>query len=165
MAYRGLINAGVGLGPLLRWIYDRFQQLTNGVPYPRKIGVLPVGVQTPSAKLDLQAGEYVRIKGYNEILATLDSENKNRGLFFDAEMVPYCGRIYKVLRRVNRIINERTGRMIEFKNACIMLENVFCQSRYSECRLFCPRSIPSYWREIWLERVDPQIKSFDTKRT
>ena len=76
-----------------------------------------------------------------------------RGLYFDAEMVPYCGRTFRVLKRVKRILNEKTGRMTEFKNPCIILEGVVCESRYSQCRLFCPRSIYSYWREIWLERV------------
>jgi hypothetical protein len=42
---------------------------------------------------------------------------------------------------------------MEFKNDCIMLEGVVCESRYSECRMFCPRSIYSYWREAWLERA------------
>lgn len=41
------------------------------------------------------------------------------------------------------------------KNPCIILEGVVCQGRYSDCRMFCPREIFSYWREIWLERVDP----------
>jgi hypothetical protein len=153
MAYRGAINAGIGLGPFLRWLYDRFQSARGGIPYPRRTGLIPVGELTPAANLDLKPGEYVRVKSYKDILSTLDTDNKNRGLFFDAEMVPYCGGTYKVLRRVQRIINERSGCMTVFKNACIMLESVICQSRYSECRLFCPRSIQSYWREIWLERA------------
>src|SRR5206468_2983049 len=53
------------------------------------------------------------------------------------------------------IVDEKTGKMMHFKNPCIILDGVVCQSRYSECRLFCPRSIYSYWREIWLERISP----------
>ncbi|MGD0614565.1 MAG: hypothetical protein ABSA69_03870, partial [Verrucomicrobiota bacterium] len=81
------------------------------------------------------------------------TENKNRGLFFDAEMVPYCGGTYRVLKRVDRILDEKTGKMVRFKNQAVILEGVICQSRYSDCRMFCPRAIYSYWREIWLERV------------
>src|SRR5206468_9375981 len=80
-------------------------------------------------------------------------KNSNRGLYFDAEMVPFCGRSFRVLQRVARIVNEKTGRMMEFKNPCIILEGVVCEAKYSECRLFCPRAIYSYWREIWLERI------------
>jgi hypothetical protein len=153
MGYHSLINAGIGLGRPLRWLYDAFQFLRRGIPYPRRSGKIPVGSKTPSVNLNLQPGEWVRVKSYNEILATLDANNKNRGLQFDAEMVPYCGHSFRVLRRVNKILNEKTGRMTDFKTPSIMLEGVVCESRYSECRLFCPRSIYSYWREIWLERV------------
>jgi hypothetical protein len=153
MAYNGLVNAGIGVGRLLRWSYDVFQRLRGGIPYPRRRGRIPAGASTPGGKLDLQPGEWIRVKSYEEILATLDVNNKNRGLYFDAEMVPYCERSFRVLKRVTKILNEKTGKMMEFKNPCIILEGVVCQSRYSECRLFCPRSIYSYWREIWLERV------------
>ena len=110
---------------------------------------------TPTATLDLQPGELVRIKPHAEILRTLNTESKNRGLYFDAEMVPYCGGSYRVLHRVAKIIDEKTGEMQEMKSPCIILDTVICQSRYSHCRMFCPRSIYSYWREIWLERIVP----------
>jgi hypothetical protein len=72
-------------------------------------------------------------------------------------MVPYCGQVHRVLRRVTRIIDEKTGLMQEMKTPCVILDAVVCQSRYSSCRLFCPRGIYSYWREIWLERVEPGL--------
>jgi hypothetical protein len=153
MGYRTLINAGIGLGRPLRWLYDASIGLRRGFPYPRKSGNIRVGAKTPDAKLDLKPGDLVRVKSYEEILATLDADNKNRGLYFDAEMVPYCGRIFRVLKRVERIVNEKTGRITKFRNPCIILEGVVCEARYSECRLFCPRAIYSYWREIWLERI------------
>jgi hypothetical protein len=154
MGYNRLINSGLGLGRLLRWLYDVYQKLTGGIPYPRRHGKIPVGKGTPvGERLKLQTGEWVRVKSYQEILQTVDVHDKNRGLLFDGEMVPYCGKIFRVLKRVNRIVNEKTGKLLEFKNPCIILEGVTCGSRYSDCRLFCPRSIYPYWREIWLERV------------
>jgi hypothetical protein len=139
--------------PLMRRLYDMFQSLWGGIPYPRYHGTIPLGKPTPTLNLNLQPGEWVRVKSYKAILATCDEADKNRGMKFDAEMVPYCGRTYRVLRRATKILNEKTGKMQELKNPCIILEGVVCQSRYSECRLFCPRSIYSFWREIWLERV------------
>lgn len=158
MGYLGVMNAGIGLGRPLRWLYDAFQGLRGGIPYPRKVGQVAAGVRTPAgAELNLKSGDWVRVKSYPEILATLDASNRNRGLYFDAEMVPYCGHTYRVLKLVQRIVDEKTGKMTELKNPCIILEGVVCEARYSECRLFCPRSIYSYWREIWLERAgDPQ---------
>ena len=144
-------------GRISRRFYDKFHRLWGGYPFPRKTGVIPRGQSTPVERLDLQPGELVRIKSYEEILKTLDTGNRNRGLYFDAEEVPYCGNTYRVLRRVEKIVNERTGKMREMKTPCVVLDSVVCESRYSECRLFCPRSIYAYWREIWLERVSPQL--------
>jgi hypothetical protein len=157
--YYGLTRAGIGLGRPLRWFYDHFYFLWRGAPFPRRSGTIPVGEPTPVERLNLQIGELVRIKPYKEILKTLNTLNRNRGLYFDAEEVPYCGRTYRVQRRVEKIVDERTGKMREMKAPCIVLDSVICRSRYSECRLFCPRSIYAYWREIWLERVTPQDAS------
>lgn len=151
--YYHLSQAGIGVGPAMRWFYDKFHPIWGGAKFPRKSGSIPVGEPTPTATLDLQPGELVRIKPYEEILRTLNTENKNRGLYFDAEMVPYCGGTYPVLKKVTRIVDEKTGEMREFGNPCFILDSVICQARYSNCRMFCPRSIYSYWREIWLERI------------
>jgi hypothetical protein len=107
--------------------------------------------RTPGANLGLQPGELVRVKSKEAIVQTLDVHNRNRGMSFDAEMLKYCGRQARVLRRVEQIIDERTGRMMRFKNPCVILEDVICTSDYHR---LCPRSIYPYWREIWLERVE-----------
>jgi hypothetical protein len=154
--YYWLTQLGIGLGRPLRWFYDTFHPLWAGSPFPRRSGTIPRGMSTPARPLNLQPGELVRIKPYKEVLTTLDTGNRNRGLYFDAEEVPYCEGTYRVQKRVTRIIDERTGRMREMKTPSFILDSVICQSRYSECRLFCPRSIFSYWREIWLERAEPR---------
>ena len=141
-------------GRTLRRLYDKAYRLWRGSPFPRRTGVIPRGQSTPVETLELQPGELVRIKSHEEILKTLDTSSRNRGLYFDAEEVPYCGGTYRVLRRVQRIVNERTGKMREMRTPCVILDSVVCESRYSQCRLFCPRSIYAYWREIWLERVE-----------
>jgi len=112
----------------------------------------------------LQPGEVVRVKSHEQILKTLATNNMNRGMTWDAELVPYCGGTYRVLKRVTKIINEKTGRMQEMKNPCIILESVVCQARYSNCRMFCPRSIYPYWREIWLERVQSSASDAENQK-
>ncbi|MGC2389476.1 MAG: hypothetical protein WA621_08770 [Candidatus Acidiferrum sp.] len=136
---------------LLLWTYDRIQKMRGGVPYPFLRGELK---KTPTEDLNLQPGELVQIRSYEEILATLDGRNKNRGLYFDSEMVPFCGGKYRVIDRVERIVNEKTGVMSTLPGACIMMEGVICRSWYSDRRIACPRSIYSYWREIWVRRVE-----------
>jgi hypothetical protein len=153
-SYYHLSQAGVGLGPAMRWFYDSFHWLWGGTLFPRKPGVIPEGKPTPSGTLDLQPGELVRVKSHEEILKTVDSSNRNRGMYWDAELVPYCNGTYRVLKRVSRLIDEKTGKMIEMKNPCIILDGVVCQARYSPCRMLCPKSMYPYWRELWLERVE-----------
>jgi hypothetical protein len=150
-----LSRAPRGAG-MMRRLYNKLYPLWRGSPFPREQGRIPEGEPTPAVSLDLQPGELVRIKPYQEILGTLNTRDRNRGLYFDAEEVPYCGGEYRVLKRLTRIIEERTGKMREMKTPSLILDSVICESRYSECRLFCPRSIYSYWREIWVERVEPK---------
>ncbi len=106
--------------------------------------------KTPTGHSDLQPGELVRIKSKAEIMKTLTKDLCNRGLGFEEEMARHCGREARVLRRVERCIDEDTGRLLQMKNPCIVLEETVCQGAYSAN---CPRSIFAFWREIWLERV------------
>lgn len=151
--YHQLASSGLGLGTPLRWTYDMAQKRVGGTPYPWRVGQVPPGVKTPSASLNVQPGEWVRVRSYNEILETLDQHDHNRGMRFDSEMVPYCGGTYRVLDRVRSIINEKTGQMQHLRNDCIILEDVVCHACYAKQRHFCPRAIYPYWREVWLERI------------
>jgi hypothetical protein len=144
-----------GIGKPFRWLYDKFQALVGGVPYPRRDGLIPSDQPTPTVELNLKAGDLVRVKSYPEILATLNSGSlKNRGMSFDAELVPYCGGIYRVKTRVETFISEQTGRVRTLKTPAVILEGVWCKACYSHLRMGCPRSLYSWWREVWLERVD-----------
>jgi hypothetical protein len=124
-------------------------QIAGGKTYPFVSGKLNKG-ETPSEKLDLRPGDLVRIKSKDEIMATLDKTNRNRGLSFDGEMSNYCGRTARVRARVNRLIEESTGEMIDIKSDCVILEGVICAADYHR---FCTRAIYPYWREVWLEKV------------
>jgi hypothetical protein len=133
---------------LSRRLLPRPLQIRDGRRYPFIEGTLR---KTPTETLGLKPGELVRVKSKEEIVKTLDTNNANRGMKFDAEMLLYCGREARVLRRVEQIIDEKTGKMLRLKNPCIVLEDVTCTGAYHRQ---CPRAIYSYWREIWLERVE-----------
>jgi len=109
--------------------------------------------------LGLTPGEWVQVKSPEEIEATLNHDGKHRGLYFDREMLPFCGKTYRVKKRVTRIIDDHTGAMIEMKSDCVTLENVVCSGEHSFSRYFCPRAILPYWRECWLKRVDAPAAS------
>ncbi len=127
--------------------FNEVQERRRGKRYPFIEGM----AEKPSVeRLNLQPGELVEIRSKEEIMASLDANQRNRGLWFDSEMLPYCGGIYRVLRRVNRIVDEKTGRMLTLKNPCIVLEGVVCKSNFHR---LCPREIYPYWRESWLKRA------------
>ena len=108
--------------------------------------------KTPQADLGLQPGDFVRVKAKEEIFATLDRGGANRGLEFGPLMYPFCGRVYKVRQRVERIILETTGEMREVRST-VILESATCDGRV----FFggCPRDEFHFWREAWLTRVEP----------
>ncbi len=122
------------------------------LPMPPVKGLSPKS--PPSTPLDLRPGEWVRVKSREGVAAMLTDKGFNRGLWFDREMVPFCGEVFQVRQRVTRIIDERTGEMNELKSDCITLEGAVCSGEHSTGRWFCPREIPAYFRECWLERAD-----------
>src|SRR5882724_11972617 len=93
--YYSISQVGIGLGPAMEWFYDTFHPLWRGTRFPWRTGVIPEGQPTPTATLNLQPGELVRVKPHTEILGTLNTSRRNRGMGWDAEMVPYCGGTYR----------------------------------------------------------------------
>jgi len=150
--YRWVVFLGIGYRALIA-AYNAFQKLRGGKPFALASGLLPEGVPTPSGELGLQPGEWVRVKSNDSIRATLNPTGRNRGMRFDIEMVQYCNEVMQVQRRVHRIIDEPTGKMVDMKNPCIVLKDGYCRGHCTPRRLGCPRATDSYWREIWLERV------------
>ncbi|MBL9123418.1 MAG: hypothetical protein JNG90_07275 [Planctomycetaceae bacterium] len=134
---------------LLLFLYNRTMLKLGLRQYPYVAGTLK---RTPAETLDLQVGEWVFVKSRDEIVATLDTHGKNRGMSFEAEMLPYCGKRYRVVQRVERLVDERTGHIKQMGSVGIILEDVICASAY---RTPCPRANLLYWREIWLRRAEP----------
>ena len=131
-----------------RRFLPRFLLINGGRGHPHIEG--RVDGRTPKETLDLQPGELVEVKSKEEIFATLDRTGHNRGLRFDIEMLRYCGKRARVQRRVNRLIDEKTGKMVHIGGDCIVLDGFICAADFHQN---CPRGIEEYWREIWLRRV------------
>jgi hypothetical protein len=105
--------------------------------------------------LGLQPGELVEVRSREEITRTLDASGRHSGLTFNDEMAQHCGKQFRVRRRVTRIIDEGSGRMIQFKkNVCIALEGVVCTGDRTNRLWFCRRDLYPFWREAWLRRVE-----------
>jgi hypothetical protein len=141
-------------------VLPRLTLIHGGRTYPFLKGRLTNGA--PSGRLNLQPGELVEVKSKKEIFDTLDERDRTRGLRFDGEMLTYCGRRGRVLQRVEKIIDEKTGEMLSINSDCIIIEGFICKGDYHR---FCPRSVYPYWREAWLKRVDEPVESGDRAPT
>ncbi|MEM2143827.1 MAG: hypothetical protein QW279_00570 [Candidatus Jordarchaeaceae archaeon] len=113
--------------------------------------------RTPTSSLNLQPGEIVEVKGKEEIQATLDVKGRNRGLAFANEMLRYCGGRYRVLKRIDKMINEQTGQMRQIPNT-VILEGVHCDGSFHGG---CKRTCYCLWREIWLKRITQEQKELN----
>jgi hypothetical protein len=129
--------------------FPSWLRISDGKPYPFYRGT-GTGARTPV--VDFSPGQFVDVRTKHEIMPTLNVEDRNRGMLFDSEMIPYCGTRARVERHVQRIIDESTGKMIKLSD-CVVLENVVCQGLYHR---LCQRGIPSYWRSAWLRPIDGQ---------
>lgn len=152
---RELTSGNVPIGRFLRVIFRAtIEETFHALGLMSKLPLPPIGAApVTDPPLGLQPGEWVQVKTKDEIAATLNAEGKNRGLWFDREMLPYCGKTYRVRMRVSRLIDYQTGKMIHLKSDCLKLEGVVCSGDHSIGRWFCARQIFSYWRECWLRRV------------
>lgn len=150
-------SGNVGLGRFLRVVARAaVEEPMRKLRLSPRLFVHGPGTAPREPALNLQPGDLVQVKSKEEIIATLGPDGKNRGLFFDREMLPYCGGTFRVKRRVTRFIDDRSGgRMLEMKSDCLTLEGVVCSGDLSAVRWLCPREIHSFWREAWLRRVEP----------
>ncbi len=154
--WREFRNGNFGLLRLIRLVARAFP-----MEVAARVGLLkalplrgPGSQSSPAEPLDLQPGDLVQVRPPAEIAATLDEAGHNRGLSFDREMLPYCGQTLRVKDRVHRLIDDRTGRMLQIPKDCIILEGAVCSGERSTGRWLCPRAIYPYWREAWLRRVE-----------
>ena len=125
-----------------------FELVVIGAMWPRR-EIRGRGIAVDAPSLALLPGDLIEVKSYDEILSTLDRNGRYRGLLFLPEMMPYCGRRFRVHKRLERIYLEHSGQIRAIKNT-VLLENVFC----SGVRTGCDKSCFLYWREIWLRRTD-----------
>jgi hypothetical protein len=154
---RPLLCGNIGVGgwaiSTLTRIFNHVQGLRGGVPYPF-IPKSRVTGATPTADLNLRANEVVVVRSKEEIAQTL-LNGKNRGLWFDREMVRYCGQPAVVRKRVSRVIHEASKKMVELKTPCVVLENVTATGEFLR---LCPQHDYIFWREIWLERPEGTLR-------
>jgi hypothetical protein len=150
--WRDVRSGAVGTGEMLPLIlvplYRKVHDLLFG--RPRLLGNLR---KTPIGELHLQPDEMVEVRDLEEMRQTLDTRGRNRGLPCDIEMGRFCGKRYRVLSRLDRMISEATGEMRKVEGTVILDSNTCMCARVLGG---CPRQEFTYWREVWLRRIDPE---------
>jgi hypothetical protein len=124
--------------------------------WPFKPDSLREQASSPTPMRGFQPGELVQIRTKGEIRETISPSGKNRGLWFDREMLPYCGHKARVKTKVERFIDESSGRLVELASDCYILDDVVCHASRSDGRWFCPRAIYPWWREAWLQPLEDE---------
>lgn len=133
---------------ILTRLFNAAQRLRGGCGFPQP----SQSSSTTSVRVDLnlQPGEMVLVRDPEKIFETLDQSGKNYGLWFDGVMLYYCKRRFKVLSRVDKIIDDASGRMLRMKTPCIVLDGV---DNHGEQLRFSAQHDYAFWREVWLERL------------
>jgi len=106
---------------------------------------------TRSTITGLKAGDLVQVRSKEEIQATLNYWKQLKGCTFMAEMWPYCGTVQRVLKPMERFVDERDLRAKKCAGI-ILLEGAMCQGTAGFGR--CDRSCFFFWREEWLEKIE-----------
>ena len=86
--------------------FNHLQARRGGVIYPYK----PPPSDKKSIRGDaLRAGDWVRVKPAAELSRAMDRNSKNRGLWFDRDMLKHAGQRYRVRGRVDRLDQRSTA--------------------------------------------------------
>lgn len=104
--------------------------------------------------LNLQPGELIEVKSWEEIGQTLDPASKAAGLLFMPEMRAFCGMKLRVRKQVHRIVIENGGGVRRLYHT-VLLDNAICDG----ARVGCDRSCYFFWREAWLRRVEDESEA------
>jgi hypothetical protein len=107
----------------------------------------PSSVNTP---LNLQPGEWVEVRSIDEISQSLDERRKYKGVIFMPEMESYCGKKFKVFKKVEIIKLESTMEIRKLKTPVVLLEGVYCNGKYHDG---CDRTCFHFWMDPWLKRI------------
>lgn len=107
----------------------------------------------------LKTGDLAEVKSIDEIFLTLDSNGTLDNLPFMPEMIKYCGRTFRISKKVIQAVIDSAGisgysesYVRSFKNDdVVILENLRCSGEVHDG---CKRGCTIFWKEVWLKKVD-----------
>ena len=102
---------------------------------------------------DINVGDYIKIRSKDEILKTLDKNNRLEGCFFMQDMFDHCGTRHKVLKKIENFYDEATSKMRKARNT-FLLEDLHCSGTLTGYWTNCDRHCYTFWKEAWIEKTE-----------
>src|SRR5271167_1231405 len=103
----------------------------------------------------LRPGDLVEVKAPEEILQTLDADGTLGQLPFMPEMVEFCGKRFRVSKRVLKTCyyTERTATGFrKFRtDDVVLLDGLRCSGNAHDG---CQKACTIFWREAWLRKIE-----------
>jgi hypothetical protein len=113
----------------------------------------------------MRSGSWVEVRTPGEIAGTLDAGGALDGLPFMAEMLEFCGRRFRVARRVEKTCVEFPGGkypILEFRNNdVVLLEGLRCSGAEHGG---CQRGCYLFWKTAWVREVASGEPASSTRR-
>jgi hypothetical protein len=92
----------------------------------------------------------VEVRSIDEIYQTLDEKRKYKGVIFMPEMESFCGKKFKVFKKVEIIKLESTMEIRKLTTPPVLLEGVYCNGENHDG---CDRACFHFWMDPWLKRI------------
>jgi len=98
----------------------------------------------------LKTGDWVEVRPFDEIRATLDDDGRLEGLPFMPEMLPCCGERFKVTAVMDKICGGGPGMRAVAGAPLLLLGELRCDgSSHGDCSRLCTL----LWKPAWLKPV------------
>jgi hypothetical protein len=137
-----------------RWIKQAYHLYAKQTAQPKRSKTAqtsqPLEAIEPVQPERLKAGDWVRVRSWEEIQPLLDPFKETRGCAFLEDMRQYCGTNQRILKSMQRFLDERDYK-VKKVNGVILLENVICHGTAAFGK--CDRCCFLFWREEWLEKI------------
>lgn len=135
----------------LRRELDRFGPRGGPAPAPEPAQAPKPAESWPAP--ELREGDRVRVRPAEYIRATLDDKGCLKGCGFGLGQYQYCGKEFRVIRRVDNFFDEARTRMLKARNM-VLLDGVYCDGSSVKWTQGCQRMCFYFWRTEWLEKID-----------
>ena len=155
---RPLLSGNIGLGAyslaLLTRLFNTVQKWRGGTDFPAMTpaALAPPPEASPGALFGPR--QKVCVRGREDIALTL-VKSRTKGLWFDRDMVRFCGQPAVMRKHVNRVIHEASGKMVMMKTPSVVLEDVVATGEFLR---LCPQHEYIFWRKVWLRPVGAEIQ-------